>query len=47
MKILKEQNPTTFHSIRVKKDAIWALQEFTESFLITVLAGMHSILLFH
>ncbi|KAI1070184.1 hypothetical protein LB507_007907 [Fusarium sp. FIESC RH6] len=40
MKILKEQNPTTFRSIRVQKQAICALQDSAESFLIKVLAGM-------
>lgn len=47
MKILKEQNPATFRSIRIKKKVIEYLKELAEERLVSVLAGMYSILLLY
>ena len=47
MKILKEQNPTTFRSMHVEREAIDALQKSAEKHLISVLEGMYSILLLY
>ncbi|CAG7563818.1 unnamed protein product [Fusarium equiseti] len=40
MKILKEQNPTTFRSIRIKKAIIEYLKEFAEERLVSFLEGV-------
>jgi hypothetical protein len=45
MKILKEQNPTTFRSVRIKKAVIEYLKEFAEERLVSFLEGMYFILL--
>lgn len=47
MKILKEQNPTTFRSIRIRKEAVRALQRCAQTHLISVLEGMYTILLLY
>ena len=41
MKILKEQNPDTFRSIHVEKEAIQALQKSAEDVLVSVLDGRY------
>ncbi|RBR21443.1 uncharacterized protein FIESC28_04980 [Fusarium coffeatum] len=40
MKIVKEQNPTTFRSMHVEREAINALQKSAEKHLISVLEGV-------